>query len=255
MKLTNKYPTIKSSSHQQALFESSNKEQSVSNTPEATIIGSLTFIAYILVFISIYGTAYHNKKLSLIPTGSKSSDHGFTMSEAFQYCNKNIATILIVIFFGLLQTLYTIQNFNVSDTRRIAVIATNYMLLLGWLLLYFVYGSNTVLHSMVASLVVICTLVNTLMVTQLYNTYYLSADLNIINYPSYLIIGIYVSIFLVFGISFIYFNIHKKLSVVIQAIIGSFEIFGIIMFAIFIILFSQLPELPDPNNLVCSYVA
>jgi hypothetical protein len=257
MKLSLKYPVANANPYnaEEQIFNSTKSTQQVENTKTATILGSLTFLAYLSVFVSVYGSSRWNGDISFIPQIINKSVKGFTMSEAFEHCHKESSTIFIILFLALLQALYTEQNFSYEDPKRIAVIAMNYLVLIGWLSLYFVLRDQKS-HYFVAILVLICTLVNTLMVTELYNENYDKSELDMINYPCYILIAIYLTLCLIFILSGIYYFSYKsttQISRLITGTIGIFEITSIILFGIFIVIFSQLPPLPNNQNLVCSY--
>jgi len=107
MKLSLNYPVTRASSTaEEEIFYKVKTNQQIENTKNATIIGCLAFFAYLFVFLTVYGTARSTGNIFFIPQLTPPTNpkeiKGFTMSEAFQYCNKEMSTIVIIVFFSLL---------------------------------------------------------------------------------------------------------------------------------------------------------
>ena len=132
----------------------------------------------------------------------------------------------------------------------------NYVLLICWLLLFFIPPTEKI-HYLLAFTVVLCIIINTVVITEIYNQNYVKSELDSLNYTSYVIYAVYIVLFVLFfcivilgqGRVRLGSNIYNSIS----NLTGVFEIIGIIIFGIFIAFFSQMPPLPNNGNLVCSY--
>ena len=279
MKLKLKYPTLLETQENQALFHlnspaptSTNQENS--NTEEATILGSLATVFYFLIFCCAYGSTYYKGKFlvnnydyhssfSLSDCssvfeckphnilGSNKTNLDVTMSQAFKGCEKTLVTLMIVIFFGLFLGLYTVQNFTLDNMKTIPVLVLDFILLACWILLYFVTTDKKIAHHIIAFIISICMLSNVILVYMLYNEYYQSEDLDILNFPSYFVFGLYALLIIFFMFSFFLWDKFPKFFYIAVPIV---EILAILSFTVFLGVFSQLPPIPSDSNIACSYV-
>ena len=236
--------------HPQAMqvYTNSKNNQQVDSLDYALYSGIIVYVVYAFLFIYIYGSAYYKNHISKHVTFRKA----YTMSEAFQYSEKRGTTILIVLFVGLFQCLFFLQNFYIQDYQRLTVLAANYAILMGWLLLLFVWPNEHKFHSLITLLILISTLYNVVTISGLYHEYYENDELtNMYDIRTFIIVAFCICIFImsihtickIYGI--------KYLQTINTHIIGLSEIAYIIAYSIFIIIFSTMPPLPNKGDLVC----
>jgi hypothetical protein len=226
---------------QQAFFINKKNEQIIETQDKSLILGSVTFVLYMLIFIYIYGSAIYKKKF--LKTN-------LTMSEAFMHCEKRISIVLMIMTLCSFQYFYYQQNLYSDDYRRTIIVVFTFVTLMLWLLLFFIWPKELYLHSFVALFIIIlCTFVSN-SVYELYKSYYKEDGLENLQVIAYLCLSLFVMMCAI-GI-FNVFRISKGLQYSITTkIIAFIEVVLITTFGIFIVILGTMPPLPNQGSLVC----
>jgi len=254
-----KWPIVSRPKIQNAFFrhvdEDNLKISPIETSNETIAIGCSTAVVYLLLYLYIYYTAYivmRDEKISrnLITTAS----------ESFQYCEKIGTTVLIILFLGLLQGLFSKQNFYKNDNRRISIIAVNYVIVMCWILFFFIWPDKNKEynkpHFILAFIVLILVIYNAVVITDIYTDCYNRDDLNDIYIICYIIIGAFC--FCILSVIIHFVCIHFKITGILSAtssFVALCEICCLFLFGIFLIFFSILPPLLNRQDLVCYYSA
>jgi hypothetical protein len=208
----------------------------------------------VILFISIlymYGTSkYQNKIRFNIKNGSPT----YTFSEAVENTEKIGATVIIITFLALLQSLFTAQNFNTKDFKRLSLVVVNYLVVLGLLLLFFVVPKKRLGHGLVSLILIINIVYTAGLVDSLYHQYYTDEslkNLDLVSYAIYIIFAILLTVFFTFAITN-YFNMNW-LYVPVHHLIGSFELMLLFAYGVFIVYFGFLPPIRSDDELVCAF--
>jgi hypothetical protein len=229
----------------QLAFIDRKNNQEVAPKEYSEIIGISTAISYILLFLYIYGTAYKKGGISL---------KNFTMSSAFQHCEKNISIVIMIMTLCLLQFLYYSQNmYSEGDYSRNSVIFFSYVIIAAWLLLFYIWPNKHVMHSIVTFFILFSTVYLSYSVYRIYEEYYLDSGIGSIKYTSSICTFIFIST-LVLGIVNIYANYRynkSRITSILKFIFCILEILCILSFCAFLVAFSLLAPLPNKNDIVC----
>lgn len=199
------------------------------------VIGIVSTIVYLLIFMYAYATAAKTGKITL----NLKDHYGITLSEAMEHSERIGTTILIVIYSGLHIGLMIEKGFLFGNNPgKISIVATNFALLLGMLLLFLIPVSkkNKVqagIHFLVAGFIIIFIVYSSFMITELYRSELEENEftesmlgLSLVSLISaILIIGIIVCKFL-FG------GNYRKLYEILFTIVGILEIILILAFGV-----------------------
>lgn len=211
---------------------------------------------YILCFLYIYYTAHKTGKITL----NLKDNYGITLSEALEHSEKIGATVLMVTFSALYIGLLSNKGFLIgNDYLRLSIIGANFVLLLGFLLLFLIPPSRNsykqaLLHFILAGIVIIFTIYSNFMISEIYrNEYqeneYTNTLLGLASVSS--IFGILVIMIVIFSF---FVKLKKRIYEILFSIIGISEIIIIILFGISLLLFSLMPEIPDLDYICQGYV-
>jgi len=185
------------------------------------LIGLITVLLYILFFIIIYWTSRHKLSLNITKT------RGFTISEALQHCNKYIAIVIFVLFFGFVQMLYISKNLSYM------ILVINLLIMLGSFLLFIIHShNNRLFHTIIAILVSLFMVINIILVLNLE----MSANKNLYYFKEISILNIVCCsiLILIFLFSLISPNYYLTL------LINILEMACVILFGLLLLILTQL---------------
>jgi hypothetical protein len=223
-------------------------------TQTSLALGISSAIMMMVLFIYIYVTASKNNNgnLKWVNIDTK---HSYTMSEAFQYCDHKGSTVLMIIALSLMQGFLTSLHFNIPDPARLTVVASVYITIIGWILLFYIFVSEKVNHGLVSFLVCFTMIFDSVMIRSIYLDIYEEEGLEYLSGICYTVIALYVCLLLSFilnGITCNFFPGTLKFRLLSIHLVGIFEILCIIMFIAFLFCLATLPPLPDMTK-VCYY--
>ncbi len=216
-------------------------------TDKSQIFGICAGVFLIVSILYMYYTS--RKKLRLKITNNSSS---YTFSEAIENAEKIGSVILIVIFLAFLQGLFTIQNFNGVDFERVSLICVNYVVILGILLLFYVGPNKHMGHGLIALILTLTVVYSSSMINVLYHRYYTADSLYNLNLINYIIIAVFVLLIVVFVV-FILSRHTGKYYVVVHHLLSICELLLLLLYAVFLIFFGQLPKLMSDSDLQCTF--
>ncbi len=223
-------------------IEDNTKEEA---TAEGSIVAIMTSLILVISIMYMYWTSRKNLNFFI-----KKNSASYTFSEALEHSEKIGSIILIVLFLAFLQTLYTIQNFNGTDLERSSIIAVNYVVILGLLLLFYISPDRHIGHGTIAAILSTVIVYSTSMTNVLYHKYYKSEDLWNIDVLSKIILAFYCFLVFIFVI-FIFSRFSGLFYVSVHHILGFSELSLLLLYAIFIAFIGQLPKILSDTDLVC----
>ena len=277
MKVNYKWPIIQNQNNQinqqilvnnqinQQILVNKKSGQEVLVSNQSIEIGTATIVFYFLNFFYIYGSALFNefiskKKVSSFFTEFKKNPGGFfklnTLSTSFEESNKVGTTIVIIIFMALLQGLFSSQNIYSTDPKCSSIIAFNYLIVLCWLLLMFIFPYKSVgnikqtswSHAFVAFCILLSLIINCFLIVNLYSEYFDDMSIKPLIQIGYAIVG--ASIFSILSmvanaasditsLDFLFSKTHL--------LVALSELLCIILYGVFLILFIKFPPIPNAS--------
>ncbi len=133
-----KYPVVvEDTPGVQQLLVRKNNSDLEQPTNESQIIAIMSSVALVLSVLYMYYTS--RSKLQFKLTNGSNS---YTFSEAAEHSEKIGSIIFIIFFLALLQCLFTIQNFNRYNFERASLVAVNYIVVLGLVLLFYIRSNK-----------------------------------------------------------------------------------------------------------------
>lgn len=273
MKFSYKWPSISSNTPQQAIFTNKKTNKEVHTSNETLSIGIATALFYFFTIIYIYVSgAINNNSIPFSINSPKefiSSMMGVkeavvksikdlsifnlnTLSSSFKGSERIGTTVCLMIFLALLQTLFSYQNIYSNDIKRAPVIAFNYVIILCWFLFLYIFPSKMIgkqeksskAHLFLAICALVSIIINCFLLANLYSEYFDEKTIEPLSGIGYALVA-----FLLFsGITMIC-NVHIGGHLAHEAVAYS-EMICLILFGIFLILFTQFPPLPS-DQLSC----
>jgi len=233
--------------------------QEIDNSEKATIVGSVTVVVYFLTISYIYISALFmqnnltgsNLTISNLISAIKSNKFFTfnTLSTSIEFSGKVGTTIFLIVFFALIQSLYFYQNIYTTDDKRATIIAFNYIMILCWLLLMFIFSSKTVpggkkisskLHFSLAFCIIFGICLNAFLLDDIYSVYFDTQLLKSIGY-SMVCLAILSFFAMILNFNLTRFEYFTHLAVAIT------EMTCLILFGVFLIIFITYPPIPDAN--------
>ena len=243
-----KYPILLENKYKQInqALPRINNENFEYATLEAQYLSMTTSIVIIITLMYIYWTSRKYLTFNI-----KKNSNTYTFSEALEKSEKIGTISLMILFLALLQTLFTVQNFNGTDMERSSIVGVNYLIILGMLLLFYIGPNKHIGHGIIAIILTTVIVYSTSMINVLYHKYYKSEYLLNINILSNIILYVYAGLSIVFIIfagsrfsGYFYVSVHH--------ILGISEFLLLFLYAIFIACMGQLPRILSDTDLSCT---
>lgn len=216
----------------------SKKNEEIETSQQSLSIGISSCVIYLLMLSYIYITAIRKK-------------YDFnTFSVSFENCERVGTTILIIVFLAVLQGLFASQGmYSRTDTKKAIIITFNYIIIMCWILLMFVFPKYndkiSVLHSFITFFVIFCVIVNCWLTYTLYNEYFNLEDTNAMLYANIIMTVLAI-------IAGIFMFTHGMFSTSIKYV-AFFEFITLFSYVIFNTVFMLMPPIPNVD-LVCKMV-
>ncbi len=241
-----KYPVVvEDTPGVQQLLVRKNNSDLEQPTNESQIIAIMSSVALVLSVLYMYYTSRSKLQFTL-----KNGSNSYTFSEAAEHSEKIGSIIFIILFLALLQCLFTIQNFNRYNFERASLVAVNYIVVLGLVLLFYIRSNKYLGHGFVAVILTITIVYTSSMVNVLYHRFYTDDSLQSLNIISYIILAFFcflIVVFILFAVS----RFSGRYYVIVHHILAISELSLLGLYAIFICYFGQLPKLMSDDELSC----
>ncbi len=227
-------------------FINKENKKPIDATDKTQIIGSLAAVAYMLLFSYIYGSAIYQGKF--FHTDG-------TLSQAFRLCEKRGTIILMLCMLCLLQLLFSSQNITLADNdiRKIFVIIFTFIIVATWFLLFFIWPKEAKIHSLVSFITLCSTTIFTIIIYDLYNSYYQKEGLLALNIASWISASFLILVVVIGAILWI-MSIFKYKGTVpkyISKLFSITEVLAMFIFGVYLFIFALLPALPNKDDVEC----